>query len=139
MCPVHADLCCAAHTMLRRAVPRCVLRLPVHLPPTPQSRVRDQLKEGKCFVQGLDKSGRPVVLGKGSAHHKFPTKEVAHTFCTYALDAAVHYGNVMNPEWDGKLTGVFDLRGGEGEGRSRGPRDYERAARGGAVKRMEKV
>jgi hypothetical protein len=63
----------------------------------------------QVFVQGLDRQGRPIVLGVGHKHKKFENKEAALTFCKYALDAAVMVGNT-NPNWDGKFTGVFDLR-----------------------------
>ncbi|KAG2439240.1 hypothetical protein HXX76_004601 [Chlamydomonas incerta] len=71
--------------------------------------VQVNLAHKKVFLQGLDKTGRPIVLGVGSRHRKFETKEDALAFCTYALDTACAIGN-SHEEWDGKLTGVFDLR-----------------------------
>ncbi|KAG2453571.1 hypothetical protein HYH02_001790 [Chlamydomonas schloesseri] len=71
--------------------------------------VQVNLAHKKVFLQGLDKTGRPIVLGVGSRHRKFETKEDALAFCTYALDTACAIGN-SHEDWDGKLTGVFDLR-----------------------------
>lgn len=81
---------------------------------TPNGRIQEdtikpQLAEGKVYLQGWDKNRRPVILGVGRNHHKFKTKEEAAKFCIYCLDAAVAIGDT-DPEWDGKLTGVFDLR-----------------------------
>ncbi len=48
-------------------------------------------------MQGLDRGGRPIVVGVGSRHLKFKTKEEARNFCTYALDTAVAVGWVCPP------------------------------------------
>ncbi|GIL70781.1 hypothetical protein Vretimale_3839 [Volvox reticuliferus] len=71
--------------------------------------VQVNLQHKKVFLQGLDKTGRPIVLGVGARHRKFDSKEDAMAFCIYALDTAVAIGN-SHDDWDGKLTGVFDLR-----------------------------
>lgn len=87
----------------------------------------------QVFLQGLDKTGRPIVLGVGSRHRKFETKEDALAFCTYALDTACAIGN-SHEEWDGKLTGVFDLRSERGrEGLRQGRLGYGAQSAGRSV------
>ncbi|KXZ52707.1 hypothetical protein GPECTOR_8g102 [Gonium pectorale] len=71
--------------------------------------VQVNLAHKKVFLQGLDRTGRPIVLGVGARHRKFETKDDALAFCTYALDTAVAIGD-SHEDWDGKFTGVFDLR-----------------------------
>lgn len=38
-----------------------------------------------------------------------PAPRAMQAFCVYALDTAIAIGDT-DPHWDGKLTGVFDLR-----------------------------
>ncbi|GFR53266.1 hypothetical protein Agub_g16048 [Astrephomene gubernaculifera] len=71
--------------------------------------VRDDLEQDKGFLPGYDKEGRPVCVVIVS-RHQAKDAEATKRFITFALDCAAAMG-AKTPGWDGKMSGIFDLRG----------------------------
>ncbi|PNH03837.1 Phosphatidylinositol transfer protein CSR1 [Tetrabaena socialis] len=89
--------------------------------------VQVNLEHKKVFLQGLDKTGRPIVLGVGARHRRFDSKEDAMQFCTYALDTAVAIGWVK--KYIDSCASTKPHRGEWVTGRGGGGRDPERLGR----------
>ncbi|GIL91980.1 hypothetical protein Vretimale_18506 [Volvox reticuliferus] len=71
--------------------------------------IKDELDQNKAFLPGFDKSGRPFCLVIVSRHH-VKDAEASKRYIVYALDCATLLGSTK-PGWDGKMSGIFDLRG----------------------------
>ena len=75
----------------------------------PQGSVRRELAQGKVFVQGVDKQGRPVALVVGK-NHVPGDRDEARRMIVYTLDKLIALNDpAKNPS--GKLVGIFDLDG----------------------------
>ncbi|EFJ50462.1 hypothetical protein VOLCADRAFT_116852 [Volvox carteri f. nagariensis] len=71
--------------------------------------VQDDINQNKAFLPGFDKSGRPFCIVVVS-RHQIKDAEASKRFIAYSLDCATLLGS-NKPDWDGKLNGIFDLRG----------------------------
>ncbi|GIL65657.1 hypothetical protein Vafri_19234 [Volvox africanus] len=71
--------------------------------------IQEELDQNKAFLPGFDKSGRPFCIVIVS-RHQVKDAEMSKRHIVYALDCASLLGSTK-PGWDGKLSGIFDLRG----------------------------
>ena len=75
------------------------------------AEVAPDLAADKAFVQGADVSGRPVIFVRVAKHRRRKGAALrVKRFICWVLDvAAASNDNAVNP--DGKMVGVFDMRG----------------------------
>ncbi|KAG2424190.1 hypothetical protein HXX76_014723 [Chlamydomonas incerta] len=74
-----------------------------------EHEIRHELDQAKSFLPGTDREGRPlcVVL---VARHEMKDAAASKRYIAYSLDCACAMG-AKTPGWDGKMSGIFDLRG----------------------------
>ncbi|GLC33863.1 hypothetical protein PLESTB_000812300 [Pleodorina starrii] len=71
--------------------------------------VADDIAHNKAFVPGFDRAGRPFTIVVVS-RHQVKDAEASKRYIAYALDCLIRLGSTR-PGWDGKTSGIFDLRG----------------------------
>ncbi|KXZ55394.1 hypothetical protein GPECTOR_3g52 [Gonium pectorale] len=74
-----------------------------------EEEVAEDLAQNKAFLPGYDKDGRPLCVVVVS-RHKMLDAEQSKRCIAYSLDCAALMGS-KTPGWDGKMSGIFDLRG----------------------------
>uniref|UniRef100_A0A7S0VKM8 CRAL-TRIO domain-containing protein n=1 Tax=Polytomella parva TaxID=51329 RepID=A0A7S0VKM8_9CHLO len=70
--------------------------------------VRGDLNQQKTFLTGYDFQGHPIMLVIIRKH--IPSESQSKRYIVYTMDTAFELGTRI-PNWDGKLAGIFDLRG----------------------------
>ena len=76
-----------------------------------QSEILPELEADKTFLQGCDKSGRPLTVCVIKKHNKSKrVLEQTKRYIAYSLDSCIHAVDLeRNPT--GKTCAIFDLRG----------------------------